>query len=113
MPGPFAVWFAVPTTGLAVSALAHAERLPVLIVDNFLSNPEVLVEYAARHCAFEGVSDAFYPGIRAPIPPIYSYALRAFLGIAISSAFDLRHSRVTGELSHFSLVTTVPARSTP
>jgi len=85
-----------------------AERLPVIIVDNFLSNPEVLVEYAAQYCAFEGVSDTFYPGTRAPIPPIYSFALRAFLGEAIGAAFGLAGSRVTGELSHFSLVTTAP-----
>lgn len=84
------------------------EALPVLVVDNFLSSPEILVDYAAVHCVFEGVSDAFYPGVRAPIPPIYCFALRAFLGDAIRDAFGLANSVVTGELSHFSLVTTAP-----
>jgi hypothetical protein len=84
------------------------EELPVLIIDNFLDNPEILIEYAATHCAFESVSDTFYPGVRAPIPPIYCFALRAFLGGAIGEAFGLANSCVTGELSHFSLVTTVP-----
>jgi hypothetical protein len=85
-----------------------SEGLPVLVVDNFLSNPEILIDYAALHCTFEGVSDAFYPGSRAPIPPIYCFALRAFLGEAIDKAFGLAASRVTGELGHFSLVTTPP-----
>ena len=83
------------------------EALPVLIVDDFLGSPELLVEYAAQHCAFEGVSDTFYPGARAPVPPIYSFAVRAFLGDAIGEAFGLAGS--PGELSHFSLVTTAPA----
>jgi hypothetical protein len=86
------------------------EDLPVLIVDNFLENPAILVDYAALHGRFEGVSDTFYPGTRAPVPPIYSFALRAFLGDAIGRAFGLHGSRVTGELSHFSLVTTPPER---
>jgi hypothetical protein len=84
------------------------EALPVIVIDNFLSNPEILVNYAALHCRFEGVSDTFYPGSRAPIPPIYCFALRAFLGEAIGKAFGLTASRVTGELGHFSLVTTPP-----
>jgi hypothetical protein len=88
--------------------LVGREALPVLVVDNFLSCPQLLIDYAATHCAFEGVSDAFYPGVRAPVPPIYCFALRAFLGDAIRDAFGLANSVVTGELSHFSLVTTAP-----
>jgi hypothetical protein len=87
-----------------------AENLPVVIVDDFLDNPAVLVDHAALHGGFEGVSDTFYPGTRAPVPPIYSFALRAFLGDAIGRAFGLAGSHVSGELSHFSLVTTPPAR---
>lgn len=87
-----------------------SEGLPVLVIDDFLGNPGILVDYAARHGAFEGVSDTFYPGTRAPIPPIYCFAVRAFLGEAIGKAFGLERSRVSGELSHFSLVTTPPGR---
>jgi hypothetical protein len=84
------------------------EGVPVLVVDNFLSNPEVLVDYAAEHCAFEGVTDTFYPGTRAVTPGIYCFAIRAFLGQAIGETFGLSASNVVGELSHFSLVTTPP-----
>jgi hypothetical protein len=86
------------------------EHQPVIVVDDFLENPRPLVDYAAGLPAFGAVSDAFYPGIRAPIPPIYCFALRAFLGKAIADTFGLRDSVVTGELSHFSLVTTPPAK---
>src|ERR1700733_7254281 len=94
----------------AATVCVGAEREPVLVIDNFLSDPEGLVEYCARHSAFDGVSDTFYPGSRAPIPPIYCFALRSFLGTVIAKAFGLRDSVVTGELSHFSLVTTPPQR---
>jgi hypothetical protein len=94
----------------AATVRVGAEREPVIVIDNFLSDPEVLVEYCARHSDFDGVSDTFYPGSRAPIPPIYSFALRSFLGTVIAQAFGLGDSVVTGELSHFSLVTTQPER---
>jgi hypothetical protein len=94
---------------IAVSRIG-AEREPVVVVDDFLENPWALVDYAAAHSAFSGVLDAFYPGARAPIPAIYCFALRAFLGGAIAEAFGLGNSVVTGELSHFSLVTTPPDR---
>src|SRR5882672_11009086 len=85
-----------------------SEGEPAVVVDSFLENPRALVDYAAEHSAFDGVADAFYPGARAAVPPIYCFALRAFLGAAIAEAFGLGNSVVTGELSHFSLVTTPP-----
>jgi hypothetical protein len=87
-----------------------AEGSPVLVVDNFLSRPEVLLDYAAQHSRFDGVSDTFYPGSRAPIPGIYCFALRAFLSDAIAKVFGLPASGVSGEWSHFSLVTTPPEK---
>lgn len=86
-----------------------AEESTVLVIDNFLSNPDILIEYAATHCIFDGVSDTFYPGRRARIPPIYCYALRAFLSDFIDKEFGLRSSALSGELGHFSLVTRPPA----
>jgi Family of unknown function (DUF6445) len=86
------------------------EREPVVVVDNFLSTPELLIEYAAAYSNFDGVSDTFYPGSRAPVPPIYCFAVRAFLGSVIGEAFGLKDSFVTGELGHFSLLTTRPEK---
>ncbi|MGC1520570.1 MAG: DUF6445 family protein [Steroidobacteraceae bacterium] len=94
----------------AATVCVGAEREPVIVIDNFLSDPDVLVTYCARHSVFDGVSDTFYPGSRAPIPPIYCFALRAFLGAVIAKTFGLGDSVVTGELAHFSMVTTPPER---
>jgi Family of unknown function (DUF6445) len=90
--------------------LIGTAREPVVVVDNFLSAPQLLIDYAAAHCAFDSVSDAFYPGSRAPAPAIYCYALRAFLAPIIAQAFGLQDSRISGELSHFSLVVTAPEK---
>lgn len=84
------------------------EDCALLVVDDFLSNPQILIDYAAARGRFESVSDTFYPGVRSPAPPIYCFAVRAFLQEALSAAFGLENYRVTGELSHFSLVTTLP-----
>jgi hypothetical protein len=89
------------------------ERSPVLIVDDFLSQPDLLVEFAATDSAFDGVSDTFYPGIRAAAPPIYCFAVRAFLGEAIATAFELGAQSLTRELAHFSLVTRQPSNLHP
>jgi hypothetical protein len=92
----------------ASTVLVGAEREPVVLIDDFLSAPRLLIDYAAEHCAFDAVSDAFYPGARAPAPAIYSFALRAFLAPFIAQAFGLQDNRISGELSHFSLVITAP-----
>ena len=86
------------------------EREPVLVVDNFLDDAALLVDHAAAHAVFRADPATFYPGLCAPIPPIYSFAVRAFLGDLISDVFELRGSRVVKELSNFSLVTTPPER---
>lgn len=93
-------------------SVAHVgnERSPVLIVDNFLSDPGVLIDYAATHCEFDSVTDAFYPGVRAPIPQIYTFAVRSFLGDLISASLGLGASRVVKELATFSLATTPRAK---
>lgn len=86
------------------------EGLPVLVIDNFLGNPDILKEYAVTHSSFDAVSDTFYPGCRSPIPPIYCFAVRAFLGDYIAKAFGVAADRITGELGHFSIVSTPPAK---
>jgi hypothetical protein len=89
------------------------ERAPVLIVDNFLADPQVLIDYAATDSAFGTVSDTFYPGIRAVIPQIYTFAVRAFLGDMIAEAFGLVGRQVVKELAHFSVITTRPEMLQP
>ncbi len=90
-----------------------SEGSPVLVIDDFLSDPHVLIDFAAAHSEFRGDVDPFYPGVRATIPQIYSFAIRAFLGRWISEAFSLGGSEVVRERSHFSLVTTRPEQLVP
>jgi hypothetical protein len=86
-----------------------AEQVPVLVVDDFLSEPEALVDYAAAHGGF-GPAAASYPGVSAPAPGIYSFALRAFLGPAVAEAFGLDGFKVGRERIDFSMITTPPER---
>jgi len=86
------------------------DRAPVIVVDNFLSNPAALIDYAVAQAAFEGVSDTSYPGVRAPLPPIYLFAVRALLAGLIADTFGLTANAIAGEFGYFSLVTTPPER---
>jgi hypothetical protein len=84
------------------------ERSPLLVIDNFLSDPGMLIDYAATHAVFSSVTDTKYPGVRAPMPQIYSLAVRAYLGTLIAETFQLGASRLAGELAFFSLLTKRP-----
>jgi hypothetical protein len=97
-----------PGCASALMRVGH-EGAPVIVIDNFLKHPDAVVEYAARCSTFEGVSDTYYPGVRALLPAIYCFAVRAFLGELVADTFDLRRSAIIGELGHLSLVTTRPA----
>ncbi len=85
-----------------------AEATPVLVVDNVLSDPQVVIDYAAAHASFTPDVGAYYPGDRSPMPRIYSFALRALLGPVIASAFGLKEFLPVQEKGDFSMVTTPP-----
>lgn len=85
------------------------EQSPVIIFDDFLDAPQIMVDYAAAHAVFRP-SDASYPGLRAAAPPIYSFALRRFLNAAICETFGLEHDEVVGGSCGFAITTTPPER---
>jgi hypothetical protein len=89
------------------------ERSPVIVVDNFLGNPELLIDYAAAQAAFEGVADTSYPGLRAPLPAIYVSTVRALVARLIADTYGLDDSTISGEFGYFSLVTTPPGQLSP
>jgi Family of unknown function (DUF6445) len=68
---------------------AGRERQPVLIIDNYLRNPEALVNYAANEARFLE-SPAMYPGIIAPLPDAYCESLLNVLGPKIGETFDVK-----------------------
>jgi len=83
------------------------DRAPVLVVDNFLSEPELLREYAFRLGVYTPGS-ASYPGVRSVVPEIYVHALRIFLLSIFSPVFGLENNQLVRAFSGFSLVTTSP-----
>lgn len=85
------------------------EGAPVLIVDNFLSDPKILIDYVVSQSVFKP-ADASYPGVRATVPQIYLHALRLFLGEIVQNALGLEDSQLVKGFSGFSLVTTPPGQ---
>jgi hypothetical protein len=88
------------------------DRAPVLVVDNFLSDPELLREYAFKLGVYTPGS-ANYPGLRSVVPEIYVHALRLFLLGMISPVFELENNQLVRAFSGFSLVTTTPEELNP
>lgn len=83
------------------------EQTPVLVVDNFLSEPEQLVDYCILNNKFNNV-DGFYPGVRSPAPDIYIQTLYQYLHEIIYSTFSLKGPMVRTVKSDFSMVVTPP-----
>lgn len=85
------------------------EKSPVLVVDNFLSAPEQLVEYCISNSKFNSL-DAFYPGVRSRAPELYVQTLHYYLHEIIYSTFSLKASMVRTVQSDFSMVVTHPSQ---
>lgn len=80
------------------------EKLPILVIDNFLQNAELLVEHACQQ-HFEHNSP-FYPGPRAIAPKSFQLALLDTLQRLAKNVFKLQGTQLTLKLCHYSLVTT-------
>jgi Family of unknown function (DUF6445) len=65
------------------------ERQPVVIVDDFLRDPDAMVRYAANETRFIP-SPTLYPGIVAPVPEAYVDALVRVLVPVIGEAFGVK-----------------------
>jgi hypothetical protein len=86
------------------------ERGAAIVIDEFLANPQALVDVAAAHGNFHPVINNLYPGIRSPLPDSYLRLIVGCLQEPISKIFglgDLDPARVQGD---FSLVTTPPEK---
>ena len=85
------------------------EQEPVLQADSFFEGIEDLKAIAVDASNFD-VSDSYYPGIRMPLPTIYSAALAKHLQHYIRNFFGCDLKRVKKVASRFSIVTTPPER---
>jgi hypothetical protein len=68
---------------------AGHERQPILIIDNYLRNPESLVKYAEKEARFEA-SPAMYPGIVSGIPDDYCETFLNTLGPLVGETFGVQ-----------------------
>ncbi len=94
---------------LQLSALRFgAERTPVLIADQFVADPQQLVDAA---CRAEFVANSpYYPGVRAEAPATYRQLLLGALQQTLIEFFQLPATRLSLSVCHFSLITTPPSQ---
>jgi len=81
------------------------ERQPLLQVDSYLSDPQVLIDYAINKNNFN-VADNYYPGIRMPLPLSYLKAIIHNLGSEIEATFGVNLKRIKTGTASFSIITT-------
>jgi hypothetical protein len=80
------------------------ERAPLLVIDNFVAEPERLVRKAAMAQFTPG--GRFYPGIRAKAPLSYEHFLTSRLQPLLREHFDIASRSLRLTMCHYSLVTT-------
>lgn len=84
------------------------EKAPLLVVDNFVNDPEALVANA-RNLKYEPPKMA-YPGIRALAPKEYQKFLLQELMPKVIEYFDQSRPALRLSMCHYSLVTTPPEK---
>lgn len=88
------------------------EKSPLLVIDNFLKDPQQLVDFCAKATTLEQI-DTYYPGIRVAAPDIYLQALFHYLGPLLAEVFALSLDAIQGGRALYSLVTTPPEQLEP
>lgn len=88
------------------------EKQPVLIIDNFLDKPELLIDYCCQYGNFN-TADAMYPGVRKPAPDFYIQALYEHLRPILAKEFNLRDEQVKSIETSYSMVVTPPSQLKP
>ncbi len=91
-----------PSVNTRVYSLGE-EQSPLLVVDNFLHNAELLVDDACQHNFVQ--NSPLYPGIRAPAPLNFQSLLLSTLGHQLKQVFALKGSQLGLSLCQYSLVT--------
>src|SRR5687768_11453851 len=86
------------------------EGAPLLVIDNFIAEPDRLVKQAAMAPFSPG--GRFYPGVRVKAPPSYEHFLASRLQPLLAEHFDLVSQSLRLPMCHFSLVTTPPSELT-
>jgi hypothetical protein len=87
------------------------EQSPLLVIDDFVSDPERLVRRAATR--LYRPQGSYYPGIRAEAPLSYQALIVEHLGELLFERFSLQGRELRFPMCHFSLVTTSADRLDP
>lgn len=87
------------------------EAALLLVIDNFVAEPDRLVRKAATAPFSSG--GRFYPGIRAKAPPSYEHFLVTRLQPLLAEHFGLASQSLRLPMCHFSLVTTPASQLAP
>lgn len=85
------------------------EKIPVLVVDNFLHEAEALLGFAVKFGEFRDGTD-FYPGIQSQVPNFYSDALYSYLRDIICTTFTRTPEQISHSQSMYSMVLTPPGK---
>jgi hypothetical protein len=88
-----------------------AENAPLLVIDDFVADPERLVRKAATR-QFRLVG-SYYPGVRTEAPLGYQQLIRDRLRSTLFEIFGLTGTSLAFSLCHYSLVTTPPQQLMP
>jgi hypothetical protein len=86
------------------------EQRPLLVLDSFWSDPELLREDAAA-LRLTPIGP-HYPGVRAPVPPRLAEAMRVKVAPLLAAHFGLERAPAVSE-AYYSLVTTPPDALAP
>lgn len=89
---------------IRIDHIGH-ERQPVVVVNDFSPHPDRLVEDSGTRDF--GVMGPYYPGVRAPVSPLYFEGLAATLTPILRDVFGAR-SRVAFDRALYSIATTPP-----
>lgn len=84
------------------------EQSPLLVIDNLLAQPELLVAHACRQPFV--ANSPYYPGVRAPAPLQYQQLLLQALQPTLLEVFALPQRPLSFSVCHYSIVTTPPTQ---
>lgn len=84
------------------------EQSPLLVVDNFVPEPQSLVDFAASQKFL--ANSPYYPGIRAAAPAAYRQFMLHSLQDSLIEYFELPATQLGFSVCHLSLVTTPPTQ---
>lgn len=83
-----------------------AEKAPLIVIDNFIAEPEKLVHRATKCSYFDPTS--FFPGIRTPAPLAYRHLLETRLRDIVIDYFANPKLRFNVTRCNYSIVTRPP-----